>query len=99
MAEVVYKRRFGDRKEGRLLRSLSPFYKFIPYIMGKKNDASNQFADSIEISGAESWLREKRREGWKSLGYLHLFIAAYVPASTASSAGRRSSRARTSRSC
>ncbi len=78
MAEVVYKRRFGDRKEGRQLRSLSPFYKFIPFIMGKKNDASNLFADSVEISEAEAWFRSKRREGWKSMGMLHLFIAAYV---------------------
>ena len=75
MAEVVYKRRFGDRKEGRQLRSLSPFYKFIPYIMAKKNDACNQFADSFEISESEAWFREKRREGWKSIGMLHLFIA------------------------
>ena len=80
MAEVVYKRRFGDRKEGRQLRSLSPFYKFIPYIMAKKNDACNQFADSVEISDAELWFREKRREGWKGMGMLHLFIAAYVRA-------------------
>ena len=80
MAEVVYKRRFGDRKEGRQLRSLSPFYKFIPYIMGKKNDATNLFADSIEISETEQWLREKRRAGWKGMGMLHLFIAAYVRA-------------------
>ena len=78
MAEVVYKRRFGDRKEGRQLRSLSPFYKFIPYIMAKKNDASNLFEDSVEISDTEPWFREKRREGWKGMGMLHLFIAAYV---------------------
>lgn len=78
MAEVVYKRRFGDRKEGRQLRSLSPFYKFIPYIMAKKNDASNLFSDSLEISETEAWIREKRHSGWKSLGMLHLFIAAYV---------------------
>ena len=78
MADIVYKRRFGDRKEGRLLRSLSPFYKFIPYIMCKKNDACNQFADSVEISEVEPWLREKRQEGWKGMGMLHLFIAAYV---------------------
>ena len=38
---TVYKRRFGDRKDGRLLRSLSPFYKIIPFIMKKRNDASN----------------------------------------------------------
>lgn len=78
MAEVVYKRRFGDRREGRQLRSLSPFNKFVPYIMAKKNDASNQFADCVEISEAEKWFREKRQEGWKGMGMLHLFIAAYV---------------------
>ena len=78
MADIVYKRRFGDRKEGRLLRSLSPFYRFIPFIMAKKNDACNQFEDSVEITEVEKWLREKRQQGWKSLGMLHLFIAAYV---------------------
>ena len=78
MAEVVYKRRFGDRKEGRQLRSLSPFYKFTPYIMGKKNDACNFFSDSLEISACEDWFHEKRRSGWKGMGMLHLFIAAYV---------------------
>ena len=78
MADIVYKRRFGDRKEGRLLRSLSPFYKFIPYIMVKKNDACNQFEDSVEITEVERWLREKRQAGWKGMGMLHLFIAAYV---------------------
>jgi hypothetical protein len=78
MADVIYRRRFGDRKDGRLLRSPSPLYKFIPYIMGKKNDASNQFADSVEISETEQWFRVKRQEGWKGLGMLHLFIAAYL---------------------
>lgn len=78
MAEATYKRRFGDRKEGRLLRSLEPFYKFTPYIMAKKNDACNCFADSVEISDIDRWLREKRLEGYKGMGMLHLFIAGYV---------------------
>lgn len=78
MAETVYKRRFGDRKEGRLLRSLEPFYKFTPYIMSKKNDAVNYFADSIEVTEIDRWLREKRAEGYKGMGMLHLFIAAYA---------------------
>lgn len=78
MADIVYKRRFGDRKEGRLLRSLNPFYKITPYIMVKKNDACNNFADAVEISDAERWLREKRAEGYKGIGMLHIFLAAYV---------------------
>lgn len=78
MPETVYQRRFGDRKEGRLLRSLSPFSRFMPYIMPKRNDASNLFSGSVEISDIEPWLWEKRREGWKGMGMLHLFLAGYV---------------------
>lgn len=76
--EVIYKRRFGDRKEGRLVRSLDPITKFMPYIMKDRNDGCNQFEDSIDISEAEKWIREKRSEGWKGMGMLHLFIASYV---------------------
>lgn len=76
--EVIYKRRFGDRKEGRLIRSIDPITKFMPYVMKDRNDACNQFEDSIDIAEAEKWLREKRDEGWKGMGMLHLFIAAYV---------------------
>ena len=72
------KRRLGDRKDGRLIQSLAPFYKFMPYIMPTKNDACNQFEDCIEITNTDRWLRQKRLEGYKGLGYLHLFIAAYV---------------------
>ncbi len=75
---MAAKKRFGDRKEGRLLRSLDPFYKFIPYIMVQKNDATNLFSDCTEVTDSDRWLREKRKEGYKGIGYLHLFIAAYV---------------------
>ena len=99
------KRRFGDRKDGRLIQSLAPFYKFMPYIMPTKNDACNQFEDCIEITNTDRWLRQKRLEGYKGLGYLHLFIAAYIrmvsmrPASTASWPAGASMRATISRSC
>ena len=75
-----YKRRIGDRKEGRLLRSLDPITKLIPFIMKTRNDASNNFADSVEITEIDRWLRAKRAEGWKGIGMLHVFVAAYVRA-------------------
>ena len=79
---MARKRRFGDRAEGRRLRSLDPLYNFIPFIMVQKNDACNQFADSVEITETDRWLRAKRKEGYKGLGYLHLFIASYVRAAS-----------------
>ena len=71
------KRRFGDRKDGRLLRSLDPFNRFAPFIMKLKNDANNSFADSIEITEVDRFLREKRAEGYPGMGMLHVFLASY----------------------
>ena len=73
-----YKRRFGDRKDGRLLRSLPGFAKFIPYIMPTRNDASNLYEESFEVSTLNRRLRQLRVEGYKGIGILHFLIAAYI---------------------
>lgn len=78
MSEPSYRRRFGDRKEGRRLRTVPALNQFEPYIMIDRNDACNQFSGSVEISDTDRWLRAKRQEGYKGLGMLHLFIAAYI---------------------
>lgn len=78
MADTVYKRRLGDRKEGRLVRSFPAYNKFTPFIMKTRNDANNLFKDKVEVTSIDRWLREKRREGYKGIGMLHLIIAAYI---------------------
>jgi hypothetical protein len=71
------RRRRGDRYDGRLLRSLDPFYLVIPFVMRTRIDAQDYFEDQIDVGPAEAWLREKRAQG-HALGFLHLFVAAYV---------------------
>lgn len=78
MRRKNYKRRRGDRKDGRLLRSLNPFYTFIPFIMKERHDATNYIKEQAEISATEEYLRQLRNEGYKGIGMLHFFIAAYV---------------------
>lgn len=73
-----YKRRYGDRAEGRLLRSLPPFYKFMSYIMLTRNDACNQYEESFEVTALDRRLRQLRVAGYKGIGILHFMIAAYV---------------------
>lgn len=75
-----YQRRAGDRVDGRRLRSLNGFYNFIPFIMPKRNDAMNFYEQSFEITNADRWFRKQRINGYKGMGMLHLFIAAYVRA-------------------
>lgn len=75
-----YKRRVGDRVDGRRLRSLNGFYNFIPFIMPARNDALNYYEESFEITNADRWFRKQRVAGYKGMGMLHLLIAAYVRA-------------------
>lgn len=73
-----YKRRWGDRKDGRKVRTMHPMEYVSPYIMVSRNDASNYFRESLEITHAEEFIKRKREEGLTSFGYMHLLVAAYV---------------------
>ncbi|MCL2747329.1 MAG: hypothetical protein FWE59_01580 [Oscillospiraceae bacterium] len=72
------KRRWGDRKDGRKLRSLDPINRITAYIMDTRTGASNYFHGRLDIRACEPYIRQKRVEGLKGFGLLHFFIAAYV---------------------
>ena len=46
--------------------------------MKSRNDATNLYSDSIEVTETDRWLHAKRAEGYKGIGMLHLFMASYV---------------------
>ncbi len=70
--------RLGDRKDGRKLRTLQPMNRLMPYIMKKRSDAQNTFADKIEISKADQLCRQKVLEGKTNFSFLHVLLAAYL---------------------
>lgn len=72
------KRRLGDRSDGRKLRSIEPMHRIMPYIMPKRSDALNTFADRLEISRADELCRQKVREGKVNFSILHIMLAAYL---------------------
>ncbi len=69
---------WGDRVDGRRLRSLEAMAQASPLFMVTRNSASNYFADSIEITNVERYIHEKRKQGMKNFGLLHVLLAAYV---------------------
>ncbi len=73
-----YRKRLGDRYDGRLLRTLNPFYKIIPYIMRDRSDSQNFFDDRIDISRTEAFLRTIKNKSAENMGFLHVVIAAMV---------------------
>ena len=72
------KRRRGDRKDGRLLRSIEPIAIFSLYIMNTRNDANNSVSDSVDLSAIEKYVHKKRQEGFEGLNAMNVLAAAYV---------------------
>ncbi len=72
------RRRFGDRKDGRRVRTLPPMAYAEPYIMRTRNDAQNYFAVSLDITETDAFLRDMRKQGYKSMSILHVILAAYI---------------------
>ena len=73
-----YKHRSGDRKDGRLLRSLPAISKFIPYFLRDRGSSGILYEEDLDVTAADKCLRQERVNGYKNIGFLHFFIAAYI---------------------
>ena len=69
---------WGDRIDGRRIRSTPALDQISPYIMVHRNESCNLFEESVEITNLERYVRRKRREGLSTFGMSHVIIAAYV---------------------
>ena len=71
---------WGDRNDGRRIRTLSPMAQITMYFQWERNICSNFFEEAFEISHVERYIRQKRKEGLKDFGLTHVLLAAYVRA-------------------
>lgn len=76
--ELKYKRKWGDRSDGRLLRSLPPISKVSPYIMKNRTGSQNMVHYNLSIDKIEEYIRKKRQAGLKNFSVLHVLVAAYI---------------------
>lgn len=72
------KKRWGDRREGRRLRTVQPMTCAMPFIMQTRADAQNHFEDVIDITNIENYLDKKHQEGYTDMTILHVILAAYT---------------------
>ena len=69
---------WGDRIDGRKIRTLEPMAAITAYFQVERNTCSNLFAEAFEITHVDRYIRQKRREGLKDFGITHVLLAAYV---------------------
>ncbi|MBE6958797.1 MAG: hypothetical protein E7447_06585 [Ruminococcaceae bacterium] len=69
---------WGDRSDGRRVRTLAPMAQITMYFQWERNICSNFFEESFEITHIDRYIRQKRREGLTDFGITHVLLAAYV---------------------
>ena len=69
---------WGDRIDGRKIRTLAPMAQITAYFQWERNICSNFFEESFEITNVDRYIRKKRREGLTDFGITHVLLAAYV---------------------
>lgn len=75
---VKRKKRFKDRKEGRYLRTVNAMNKFMPFIMPMRCDAQNTFAETLDVTRADAFIKDMIAAGYENFSFLHIMLAAYV---------------------
>ncbi len=69
---------WGDRNDGRRLRTVNPVWRVSPYIMLTRNTSSNFLHDKMECTALDAYVRVKRQQGLRGFGALHVVLAAYA---------------------
>lgn len=75
--DEAYHRFWGDRSDGRLVRSLDPMTYVGIYAMPDRNGAHTMFADTLDVTDIDHYIHRKRREDLPRLSALQIFLTAY----------------------
>ncbi len=68
---------FGKRPDGRVIKTLAPLEKIIPYIMKTRTDSMTMYEDYFDCAPMDAYIQAKREQGIK-ITYMHILIAATV---------------------
>ncbi len=80
VCDVIKKRRWGDRSDGRRVRTMSVMGQLIPYIMRERSDAQNHIEENFNVDRVLEYINEKRRAGYQGFGFMHFMMATYIRA-------------------
>ena len=69
---------WGDRIDGRQVRTAQVMEQVTAYFMPNRTGANNLFSESAEITELERYIRQKRKEGLTGFSITHAVLAAYV---------------------
>ena len=77
------KRRFGDRKDGKLLRNIDPMHFIVPLIYPNRCDNEAYISEKIDTAPINEWLKNKNMtETEFPYTMFHVIVAALLKTNT-----------------
>lgn len=71
------RKRRGDRRDGRRLRTVSAMSRCAAYLMDERCGTQNYIHVSVNCEKIDRYLREKKAQGY-AMSFMHVLFAAYV---------------------
>lgn len=71
--QTTYKRRRGDRRDGRLLRDVDPMHYIMPIIYPNRCDNEAFISETLDVSNINAYL-EKKNENIEGTRYSHFLV-------------------------
>ena len=68
---------WGDRSDGRRVRSLDPMSYVAVHIMPRRNGANVLFADTLDVTDIDKYIHRRRRVDLPHLTITQIYLAAY----------------------
>jgi hypothetical protein len=68
---------FGNRSDGRKLKTIDPFFRLIPYIMKRRSDSHVYYWQDIPLGTIDEYINKKDAEGIK-ISYMNIIYAALI---------------------
>jgi len=73
----AYHKTWGDRPDGRMVRSLDPMTYVGVYIMPNRNGANNYFRETLDVTDIDKYIHKRRRIDMPHLTITQIYLAAY----------------------
>ena len=71
------KKKWGDRYDGRRVKSSDPLNVITPFLMKTRNDSEVFFDAEVDVTKVDEMIREKRKQG-ENIGLLDYIVANLV---------------------
>lgn len=69
---------FGNRSDGRKIKTIDPIFRLMPHIMKRRSDAHVYYTTDIPLNKIDEFIKQKEEQDGIKLSYMHIVYASLI---------------------